>query len=208
MATLVGLHKIRIIMNDKKKRMQVFDKHGMGEVSITITMGDPRYSLRAVVEEGMLRVELPEAMQDAVADDAPGCGGLPSGLPSGLRWRCEHPAAWGRAVEQGFVAATEEGWRWTAGSLTLLAYFCGRLACDDSVRRSKRCGYVWVKGCGMFPGKSLNRLFGVGTLRQLRDKGLGQRAPDGHEAIDRLFEPEAMPAEAERRNNKDMNHKR
>lgn len=188
-------------MENNKKRMQLFNEKGFGEVRITITAGgDPRYCLRAVVEDGFLRVELPEAMRELEAADGPQDG---SHLPSALRWRCENPEAWRRATERGFVAKTATGWQWLAGSEKLLAYFCGRLVCGDDVRPSKRCGYVWEKGVGRFPAKQLNRMFGTASLRQLRDKGLGLRAPEGHEMVDRLFEMDKLPIEIKRITNKE-----
>lgn len=110
-------------------------------------------------------------------------------LPRKLQVRMLNDSAFDMAVEEGYIQMTEDGHlMWMLGNNTLLAYFLGRLFCGDSAYFSRGRGVgIWQKGEKVFPGAELQRLFGVNTLKQLRQKRCSRPLPEHYELIDKLF---------------------
>ena len=107
-----------------------------------------------------------------------------------LRLKMRNSEAFNKAISNGYIQPQDDGHlKWTLGSQTLLAYFMGRLLCGDYGKFCKRKkAKVWVKGNRTFPDKNLCELFGVNTLKQLRQKRTLQAIPDYSELIDNLFD--------------------
>ena len=95
-----------------------------------------------------------------------------------------------RAIEERVIAITPAGrLEWKLESKTLLAHFCGRMWCGDTLTFNKRVRqYKWKFGAGRFPGKDLEELFGVGGLRDLRRKREFRTPPAGFELILKIFQ--------------------
>jgi len=69
----------------------------------------------------------------------------------------------------------------------MLAYFCGRVFCNDYSKRIFR-NVVWKRGDGVFPETDLNKIFGTKRLRELRNKHIRkQTIVRGFEVVDNLF---------------------
>ena len=100
------------------------------------------------------------------------------------------PEVMQRALEAGLIRLTPEGgWVWLRGSKTLLAYFCGRMWCEDESVYSRRTrSYAWQRGLVAFPGKEIERLCGEKNLKVLRRHRIYCPPPAGFEVVDRLFD--------------------
>lgn len=98
--------------------------------------------------------------------------------------------AFHRAVQYGYIQVDQKGnLHWMLGSTTLLAYFCGRMWCGDASRYSRRVqAGLWTFGKRQFPAASLNRTFGVTTLKESRNRRKNRTLPRGYEVIDSLFD--------------------
>lgn len=109
-------------------------------------------------------------------------------LPLKLRSRANADVL-AAAVAEHVIDLTPEGQLvWRLGSKTLLAHFCGRMWCGDTlVYNPRRRSWRWQLGEGNFPEKDLCRLFGVQGLRNLRRQRDLCAPPCGFELIDRLF---------------------
>ncbi len=110
-------------------------------------------------------------------------------LPRKLQVRMLSDSAFDMAVEEGYIRMTDDGHLvWMLGNNTLLAYFLGRLFCGDSAYFSRGRGMrIWQKGERCFPAAELQRLFGVSTLKQLRQKRCCRALPEHYELVDKLF---------------------
>lgn len=91
-----------------------------------------------------------------------------------------------RAIERGLMSRTASGYCWHK-SKVLLAYFIGRVYCNDSVK-----GYYgadWTSG-GKFPDAEVVQLFGlgkkIGDLRRQKTSGGGE-PPRGYELIEDII---------------------
>lgn len=100
------------------------------------------------------------------------------------------PEVMQRAIDARLIRLTEEGeWVWLQGNKTLLAYFCGRMWCDDESVYSKRTrSYAWLRGQVAFPGKEIETLCGKKYLRVLRRHRIYCPPPAGFELVDQLFD--------------------
>lgn len=138
-------------------------------------------------------VTLPEVMAFAKGSALPDDNNnnnnrvAPLPLPKGLKHRVRNMAALERALQYGYIEQMADHWEWTAGSKTLLAYFAGRLLCDDYPKWSSGKG-LWMQGRGVFPDKELSELFGTSSLRTLRKNNFFSPLPQGHEMVDSLFD--------------------
>lgn len=104
-------------------------------------------------------------------------------------------SAFQAALDCGMISVTSEyKLEWHAESKTLLAYFCGRIWCDDRSSHSKRtCSHIWEQSSSMrFPCKDLVDLFDVQNLRTLREQRNMGRLPIGWELVDALFGQDAV----------------
>ena len=110
-------------------------------------------------------------------------------LPRKLQVLMLNDSAFDMAVKEGYIQMTDDGHlTWMLGNNTLLAYFLGRLFCGDRAYFSRGRGVgIWQKGEKGFPGAELQRLFGVNTLKQLRQKRCSRPLPEHYELIDKLF---------------------
>jgi len=110
-------------------------------------------------------------------------------LPVRLRAVMKHPAAFDRALDNGYIVPTAQGrLQWTLGSNTLLAYFWGRLFCDDKPVASKTCrSLLWRQTKELFPDKDAALLFGTPNLRILRHNRQYGKLPYKHQLVDELF---------------------
>lgn len=90
------------------------------------------------------------------------------------------------AVDEGYMKKTATGYEWLLSG-TLLAYFIGRIYCNDQVEKDK-FGETWV-GEGGFPEKLVEKLFGNKNIGALRRNKFAQKStpPKGYEKIDKLF---------------------
>lgn len=95
------------------------------------------------------------------------------------------------AVERGLIKVADDGnhLKWTLGSKVLLAYFCGKMWAGDrgvySVRKKRK---VWRNGDMLFPGKELDRIFGLDSLKQMRHNRKNMPLPNYHYLVDNLFD--------------------
>lgn len=128
-----------------------------------------------------------EQLGSMIANDRTKRGGIV--LPLTLRTTMLHAEAFDAAVAKGYIAMTDDGHlAWMLGSTTLLAYFLGRLFSGDYGWYSKgKGGTVWIRGKKAFPATELQQLFGVKTLRKLRENRDSRLLPENFELIDKLF---------------------
>lgn len=92
-----------------------------------------------------------------------------------------------KAIEAGLIVSTESGYEWKGKSNALLAYFCGKIYCGDTLEKDTVTNENIVKkGSAFFPEMALCTMFGVKNLGQSRLQI--QRPPRGYEEIDILFE--------------------
>lgn len=90
-----------------------------------------------------------------------------------------------KAIEVGLIKSMDGKFHWMRSNV-LLAYFCGKIYCGDSVvidQITKE--YVIKRGSAFFPETAICTLFGLRNLGQSRLQI--ERLPKGHEEIDRLF---------------------
>lgn len=95
------------------------------------------------------------------------------------------------AVERGYIVVTEDGQhlRWMLGSITLLAYFCGKLWCGDYSAYNRRLGTkVWRQGEKSLPVSELHRVFGINYIRQSRQNRKNHASPENFQLVDNLFD--------------------
>lgn len=109
-------------------------------------------------------------------------------LPKKLR-RYYDPRVMQRAIDSNLIIMTSAGrWLWNHDSRTLLAYFCGRMWCGD---KAVYCHHshcmIWKRGRRTFYDAELEQVFGVGSLRQLREQRFFLKVPNDAELIDSLF---------------------
>lgn len=98
-----------------------------------------------------------------------------------------------KALSQGLLREADGRLVWTLQNQTLLAYFMGRLFCNDQKKWVNRTSnYVWVLGKPVFPTKEIQALFGPNNLRDLRRHRELMEVPVGYEIIDQLFEDEEI----------------
>lgn len=95
-----------------------------------------------------------------------------------------------RAVQAGLIGLCADGHLlWMGGNNTLLAYFCGKMWCGDRGRYSRRKqGHIWTMGNRTFPAAELNRLFGLTTLKQTRNRRKDRLLPQCWEVVDELWQ--------------------
>ena len=86
------------------------------------------------------------------------------------------------AINEGFLVINGSNYQWKK-SKVLLAYFCGKIYCGDSIKNG-----TWIAGNeDFFPDKQLSSLFDSPQLGASRRKKLMDNAPIGYKMIDRLF---------------------
>jgi hypothetical protein len=74
------------------------------------------------------------------------------------------------------------------GSYALLAFACGRIFCDDTIRLdSVTKDPIVNRGDKFFPQAKLNKLFGCKRLSQVRHQFIGKTPPTGYEKIVNLL---------------------
>lgn len=90
------------------------------------------------------------------------------------------------ALDEGYLTKTATGYDWKLSG-TLLAYFIGKIYCNDRVVKDK-FGETW-EGEEGFPEKLVKKLFGKENIGALRRNKFAQKAtpPKDYEKIDRLF---------------------
>jgi hypothetical protein len=87
-----------------------------------------------------------------------------------------------KAIEKGYISINGSNYLWKE-SKVLLAYFCGKIYCGDTIRNG-----AWIAGNeGFFPDKQLSLLFTSPQLGASRRKKLLESAPVGHKKIEGLF---------------------
>lgn len=105
-------------------------------------------------------------------------------LPSGLD-TAEARRLFKKAIEAGLMEKSEKGFKWKKSN-ALLAYFCGKIYCGDTLEREGVTNEEKVKrGSGFFPDTQLSSLFNVRNLGQSRLQL--DNPPRGRESIDVLF---------------------
>lgn len=93
-----------------------------------------------------------------------------------------------KALEAGIITEEDGHYRKNRMSKVLLAYMCGRIYCGDTSYEDKTTKKrIWKQGPGIFPDSDLNELFGEENLAQSRSNRCYAGAPNGYDAIDRLF---------------------
>lgn len=104
-----------------------------------------------------------------------------------LRMRMLCPAAFERAVSEGWLSADGgHGLTWSEGR-TLLAYFLGRLFCNDKAVYSKTARkYIWRQRGPSLPAKELKELFGF-QIKTLRTNRKNMTAPENFHIVDKWF---------------------
>lgn len=94
-----------------------------------------------------------------------------------------------RAIEAKMMIENPDGTlTWNGGSKTLLAYFCGRLWCGDTLERDKVTRELyWKLGKKPFPKKKIEALFGTKGLRELRKQRDMMAPPQGFHCVEKCF---------------------
>ena len=108
-------------------------------------------------------------------------------LPPRLRSQLRCPEAFRRAFNEGWITIESERMVSHFGSLRMLAHFCGRTFAGDTVVAIHKFRMV-ESGHFPFPASELERLFGVGNLREQRKNLLKNRLPKRYQVIDNLFD--------------------
>ncbi len=105
------------------------------------------------------------------------------------------------AIEENVISIEGDGrLKWKLENKTLLAHFCGRMWCGDTIVYNKRKGqWRWKLGERDFPEKDLNWLFGEEGLRNLRRQRNLCAPPFGFEWVDKVMGTHPSPLKKERR---------
>lgn len=93
------------------------------------------------------------------------------------------------AVEEGLISWRDNKYKWT-GTEVLLAYFCGRIYCGDTIAYNpQNKKYSWKRGKnGDFPDRELNEFFGKDNLGTSRNNRINSPAPKGYKKINEIYE--------------------
>lgn len=138
-----------------------------------------------------------DGLYDVILDGrkAEPLAGLVRRLPLRLRMGAD------TAVLEAAVAGDAIGIRhdgrleWRLESKTLLAHFCGRMWCGDTIVYNKRkCTWRWKLGNRTFPEKELDALFGETGLGKLRRNRELCTPPCGFELVEEFFKRENTPS--------------
>lgn len=88
-----------------------------------------------------------------------------------------------KAIEKGYMRRKGNSYEWLH-KISLLAYMCGRLYCEDKVERNQDGSTILKKG-GNFPAHELKKLFGLDVANNRYQLDV---PPLGYKMIDELFE--------------------
>lgn len=181
---LLGFGVIRMFINGRPNGLEFFIPiFFLGESAVFIIKAEQWNTAMKSKDKALIVASSDETVPFRVVDD--------NGLV--LPGKLDIPLAreiFEKAISKGIIEVSKDGDHliWKLETVSLLAYLCGRIYCEDESVKDKANDYIWKNGKRRrFPDKEICKLFNITDVGQARNNNRFSKVPQDFQIIDNLF---------------------